>query len=96
MDLVYPSSLTAWSRKYLPDGSREEDSRTRMDIPDNVLASRTHGMSQGLQARPGSARARASGTRAQNRAASLPRWSGSWSRAEYTPIFPGPPRRAGC
>ena len=47
MDLVYPSSLTAWSRKYLPDGSSEEDNRTRLDIPDNVLASRTHGMSQG-------------------------------------------------
>lgn len=47
MDLVYPSSLTAWSRKYLPDGSSEEDSRTRQDIPDNMLASRTHGMSWG-------------------------------------------------
>jgi len=45
MDRVYPSSPTAWSRKYLPDGSSEEDSRTRLDIPDNVLASRTHGTS---------------------------------------------------
>lgn len=38
---VHPSSLTAWSRKYLPDGSSKSSISAGLDKPDDGRARRT-------------------------------------------------------
>jgi hypothetical protein len=53
MHRAYPSSLAAWLCKYLPDGSSERDGKSRLDIPDDKLASWTDGTSPNWRS-PGS------------------------------------------
>jgi hypothetical protein len=43
LDWSYPSSPTAWSRKYLPDGSSESSISAGLDKPDDELDTRTDG-----------------------------------------------------
>jgi hypothetical protein len=43
LDWSYPSSPTAWSRKYLPDGSSKSSISAGLDKPDGELGTRTDG-----------------------------------------------------
>ena len=40
---IYPSSSTAWMYQDLSDGSREQNSQTQLDVPDNMGRSWTDG-----------------------------------------------------